>query len=182
MVYGKIIKDLVIDGLPANYGVVNEKDARAAAGLMLVIGIVTFVITMFMKNYTVLAVTVSVFFLEFLIRVIDPHYAPFFMIGSWIVKKQRPEYSGAIQKRFAWALGLLMAVSMIIISIVLNLRGALPFSICSVCLSLLWLETSFGICVGCKMYFGLMKVGVIKQPEVMPACPGGVCSIDKVKK
>ena len=96
-----------------------------------------------------------------------------------MVKNQKPEYTGAIQKRFAWSLGLLMAVSMIIISMVFQTRGALPFSVCIVCLSLLWLESAFGICVGCKMYYGLMNLGIIKKPKEMPACPGGVCSINK---
>lgn len=179
MVYGKKIENLKIDGKPANYGVVNEKDARAGAGIMLIIGIITFVITLFMRDFTLLTITILAFTLEFLLRIIDPHIAPFYKLGSLIVKKQRPEYTGAIQKRFAWSLGLAMAAAMIFISIVFQIRGVAPFSICSTCLLLLWLETSFGICVGCKIYFGLIKSGIINKPEVTPACPGGVCSIEK---
>ncbi|MBT3721536.1 DUF4395 domain-containing protein [archaeon] len=182
MTYGKIIDNLILDGELATYPVLNEKDARAAAGLMLIIGIITFVVTLFLKRFDILAITVGIFFIEFLLRVVNPDYAPFYRLGSLIVKNQRPEYSGAVQKRFAWSLGLLMAISMIFISIIFQIRGVLPFAICTICLSLLWLETSFGICVGCKMYYGLMKMGIIKEPEVMPACPGGVCSIKKPKK
>ncbi len=179
MAYGKIIDNLIIDGKQVTYGVVNERDARAGAGIMLIIGIVTFVITLFLRNFTLLTITILAFSLEFLIRVINPYFAPFFALGSLIVKKQRPEYSGAIQKRFAWSLGLIMAVSMIFISVIFSIRGIVPFSICSICLMLLWLETSFGICVGCKIYFGLINLGIIKKPQVVPACAGGVCPIDK---
>ena len=149
MTYGKIIDNLILDGELATYPVLNEKDARAAAGLMLIIGIITFVVTLFLKRFDILAITVGIFFIEFLLRVVNPDYAPFYRLGSLIVKNQRPEYSGAVQKRFAWSLGLLMAISMIFISIIFQIRGVLPFAICTICLSLLWLETSFGICVGC---------------------------------
>jgi uncharacterized membrane protein len=181
MVYGRIIDGLILDGAPATYGVVNEKDARAGAGLMFVIGVITFAYTLFYRDFNLLTIVVLAFTAEFLIRVINPHFAPFYALGSFIVKKQRPEYAGAIQKRFAWSLGLAMAISMIIIALFLKVRGPIPFTICTICLILLWLETSFGICVGCKLYYGLMKAGVIKKPEVMPACAGGVCPIDKPK-
>ncbi len=179
MAYGMVIPGLEIDGKPANYGVVNERDTRAGAGLMLVMGIAAFTAAFFLKSYTLLMVTVGLFTLEFIIRVINPHKAPFYALGRLIVKRQNPEYSGAVQKRFAWSLGLAMALSMILIAIVLQIRGPLPFAICGICLSLLWLESAFGICVGCKMYYGLMNLGLIKKPEVAPACPGGVCPMKK---
>ena len=182
MTYGKLIPNLKIDGREANYGVVNERDARAGAGIMLIIAIFSFTQALYLKNLTFLYATVIAFTVEFLFRIIDPHIAPFYFLGSLIVKGLRPEWSGAVQKRFAWTLGLAMAVSMIFISIIFQIRGTLPFSVCAVCLSLLWLETSFGICVGCKMYFGLMKLGIIKTPKIIPACPGGVCPIDKPRK
>jgi hypothetical protein len=37
----------------------------------------------------------------------------------------------------------------------------------------MWLETAFGHCIGCKMYYGLMRI--VKEPDHKPACPGGVC-------
>ena len=75
------------------------------------------------------------FTIEFLIRVFNPYYAPFYSLGRLIVYKQKPEWTGAIQKRFAWVLGLLMAFSMIFISVIYNIKGALPFTICSIALS-----------------------------------------------
>ncbi len=182
MTYGKIIHGLKIDGKSAEYPVLNERDARAAAGIMFVLGIAAFVFSFFEKNYIMLNFVIISFALEFLIRIIDFEYAPFYNIGRFIVRKQRPDYTGAIQKRFAWSLGLMMAGSMIIIGVILKIRGALPFTFCMACLSLLWLETSFGICVGCKIYHFLMKKGIIKEPDVMPACPGGACEYKPGKK
>ena len=42
MLYGKIIPDLTIEGKPAPYPVVNEREIRAAAGIMFLIGVITF--------------------------------------------------------------------------------------------------------------------------------------------
>jgi hypothetical protein len=179
MTFGKVIPNLEIDGKPANYGVVNERDTRAGAGIMLVVGICAFTTAFFLQSYLLLSIVVLAFTLEFIIRVIDPHYAPFYALGAFIVRKQRPEWSGAIQKRFAWSLGLTMALSMILIAIIFNIRGPLPFTICGICLTLLWLESAFGICVGCKLYYGFLNLGWIKPPETMPSCPGGVCPIKK---
>jgi len=180
--FGTIIPGLKIHGKDAPYPVLNERDARAGAGIMLVLGILAFVNALLLANFTYLYVFVVLFALEFAIRVlVNPNLAPFYALGRLMVRKQIPEYTGAAQKRFAWSLGLGLAVIMMIVVYGFNMIGIVPFTICSICLALLWLESSFGICVGCKMYYGLMSLGVIKQPDVMPACPGGVCSIPTKK-
>ncbi len=181
MKFGEYKENLFIDGVHATYGVLNERDTRAAAGIMLVIGIFAFVQALILRNFTPLTVVVLAFFVEFIIRVFNPNYAPFYALGKFFVKNQRPEWSGAIQKRFAWSLGLAMATSMIIIAVLLGMTGIVPFTICSICLALLWFESALGICVGCKLYYGMQHLGWVKKPEVAPACPGGVCSINKKK-
>jgi hypothetical protein len=181
--FGKVIPGLEIDGKPAPYPVLNERDARAAAGIMLILGILAFVQAFIYRRFEWINVFVILFFLEFLIRIaVNPSFAPFYAWGSLFVSNQRPEWVGAAQKRFAWLLGALMAVAMIVLIYVFNVRGPVNAIICMICLTLMWLETSLGICVGCKIYAGLIKLGLIKKPDVMPACPGGVCSIDKHKK
>jgi hypothetical protein len=185
--FGEIIPGLAIDGKDAPYPVLNERDARAAAGLMLIAGIVAFIPALLFSNRLLLMVMVVIFGLEFFIRVlINPKFAPFYALGTFIVKHQRPEYSGAAQKRFAWSLGLSLAGVMVVILFGSAIFGfevnrALPLSLCGLCLALLWFETSFGICIGCLMYQGLIKVGLIKKPEIMPACPGGACAFDPGK-
>jgi len=44
--------------------------------------------------------------------------------------------------------------------------------ICVLCLTLMFLETAFGVCVGCMIYKALLQ----KDPE---HCPGGVCEIKR---
>lgn len=180
--FGRVIPGLKIDGKDAPYPVVNERDARAGAGVMLLLGFVAFVYAFFLKEYFAINILVILFLIEFLVRLADPSKAPFYLIGSFIVRKQRPEYVGAAQKRFAWGLGLAMATTVSILIYVVGYRGYVNLGFCIVCLGLMWLESAFGICVGCKMYYKLMDWGWIKKPKVMPACPGGVCAIDFSKK
>jgi hypothetical protein len=178
--YGRIIPGLEIDGKPAPYPVVNERSIRATAGLMMIIGLFTFGYINKTGDYTVLPVVVGLFWLEFFLKaVIDPKWSLFGVIGDFLVLKQKPEWVGAIQKRFAWSLGLMMATLMLIVAVFMQIRGWLPLSICMTCLTFMWFESAAGICVGCKIYGFLLKRGVLSQPEVRPACPGGVCSLGK---
>jgi len=177
--FGKIIPGLELYGKKVNYPVLNERDARAGAGLMMVLAMFVFVQALLLKNFFYISIVIILFAVEFFVRVIiNPQLAPFYAIGSFIVRKQAPEYTGAAQKKFAWWLGLLMAGSMIFIVNIFNTKGVVPFTVCIICLILLWFESSFGICIGCKMYKGFMKMGWIKKPKEMPVCPGNVCSID----
>ncbi len=179
---GKMIPDLKIDGHEALYPVINERETRAVAGIMFLIGIITFFVVFFTRNYVYINIVVIIFFFEFLLKVtIGPEKTPFGIIGGFAVSNQRPEWVGAVQKQFAWTLGLLMATTMIILTYGFGIRGWLPMSICITCLSLMWLESAFGICVGCKIYYGLIKMGVLPEPKVRPACPGGVCAIKSTK-
>lgn len=183
MAYGKIIKDLEINGEPAPYPVINERAIRASAGLMFAIGFTTFLVVLFTKNYMYLNIVVTVFWLDFFVRtVFQPHYSLFNFLGGLLVWNQKPEYVGVIQKRFAWAIGLALATAMIIGPVLFNIKGLMPISICSVCLFFMWMETALGICVGCNIYKFLLNKSLIKEPQVQPACPGGVCSISKNKK
>jgi len=179
--FGKIIPDLEIDGESAPYPVLNERDARAAAGIMLVIGSFAFVQAFLLRDFSWITAIIILFTLEFAIRLANPSLAPFYALGSLLVKNQRPEWSGAAQKRFAWSLGLLMASTMVVLVFGFGIWGLPNLIICLVCLSLLWMESALGVCVGCKMYYGLMRLGLVKKPDVMPACPGGVCAIPKKK-
>ena len=178
MAYGKIINDLKINNKPAPYPVINEREVRASSGLMFVIGISAFFTVLFTKNFDFLYILVPIFWLDFFTRtVFQPHYSLFNWIGSLLVKKQKPEYVGVIQKRFAWGIGLILATIMLIGPVIFGIRGILPITICSICLFFMWMESSLGICMGCKMYNLLIKKKIIKEPKYKPVCPGGVCDI-----
>lgn len=180
MKYGEIIPGLVIDGKPAPYPVINERKVRATAGLMFLIGISTFWFVFLTKNYTPMYIVVPLFWLDFSLKTfLNPRYSIFGFIAGFLVKKQKPEYVGAIQKRFAWAIGFLLASYMLIFAVGLGVRGMGPFAVCVTCLLFMWLESALGICAGCKLYSFLIARGILKEPTIRPACPGGVCVIEE---
>ncbi|MCA9364274.1 MAG: DUF4395 domain-containing protein [Candidatus Moranbacteria bacterium] len=177
--YGEVIPGLTIEGKPAPYGVVNEREVRAAAGTMFAIGFATFFVVFFTKNYVLLNVVVTFFWLDFFLKtVFAPRWSIFGFLGRLFVKGQRMEYVGAIQKRFAWSIGLFLASIMLVFVVGFGVFGWLPIVVCGTCLFFMWMESALGICVGCKIYGILVKKGVLPEPEHRPACPGGVCAVD----
>lgn len=94
--------------------------------------------------------------------------APSLTIGQWFVRKQQAEYVGAPQKRFAWAIGFVLALAMLYLMVLNNVIGPINMIVCSICLILLFFETAFGICIGCKVYNRFHK-------EKAQLCPGGRC-------
>ena len=181
--FGYRIEDLWIDGKKADYPVVNERAVRATAGLMLASAGIAFVLAYFMKFYVPIRIVTALAAIDFAVRLFSglTPLSPFGIIGSWLVRKQRPEWVGAIQKRFAWSLGLVMAST---VSYLVNTgqNGLVSSSLCTICLTLMWMEASLGICLGCKIYELLLRCCVVRTPKVRPACPGGVCSVPPLKK
>lgn len=174
----QIIPGLEIHGKPAPYGVLNERAIRSTAGIMFAVWFFTMLYTFFTKDYSLLKIVVTTFFFDFLIKVLwGPKFSPLSFLGKSLVSKQKPEYVWAIQKRFAWTLWVLMSGSVLLISIFLEIRWILPLSLCATCLTFMWLETSAGICVGCKIYYFLVNKWILKEPAVRPACPGWACSL-----
>lgn len=151
--------------------VFNEREVRAAAGVLFFFATLSFYNVFLDQNFLFLKMFVGFFFIEFCIRLfIDPKYAPAMILGRIIVSNQKPEYTGAPQKYFAWALGLGMATFMGILLFVFNVSGIVNLIVCSLCLLLLFSETSFGICIGCKMYEWITK----NKPQL---CPGNTCEV-----
>lgn len=176
--YGVFIDGLEIEGKPAPYGVVNENAIRASAGLMFALAFFTMIYTYLTKDFLVVKIVVPLFFISFFLLVfVGPNASPFAIIGNWLSSWRPPEYVGAVQKRFAWMIGLVMATIMMFVIFILNVRGMLPLSICGLCVLFMWLEFSVGFCVGCKIYAFLRDKKLIKEPEFAPVCAGGACSI-----
>lgn len=180
---GEIIPGLQIHWIDAPYGVFNERAIRATAWVMFFIGIITVSYTFFTKDFTLVSFILPLFFLNFFVLVFwGPKYSPFSRLGKALVSKQKPEYVGAIQKRFAWGLGLLMSFIVMLLIFGFWIQWLIPLTLCSICLVLMWMESSLGICVGCKIYYWFIAQKIISAPVVRPACPGGACSIDFSKK
>ncbi len=150
--------------------VLNEREARAGAGILFLVAIVAFMNAWFYGDFTPTKLVVVGFFIDFLIRVfVNPKYAPSLVLGRIAVSRQQPEYVGAPQKRFAWLIGFVLAACMIYLVVFRDVRGPVNLLICALCLLLLFFESAFGICIGCAIYNWFNK-------EKAQLCPGNVCA------
>jgi hypothetical protein len=155
---------------------VNENEARAAAGLTMVAGAVEFSYAYFDKRYIPRQAVSGLFLVEFLIRVtVGLRYSPFGLLARAMTFGRRPEWVSATPKRFAWTLGLTMACAMTVITNS-GIRGYLPRMICLICLTLMWLESTLGLCVGCKIYGLLARRGWIAVGPDGQSCAEGYCA------
>lgn len=151
--------------------VLNEREARAGAGLLFGAAMPSFVYAYMTMDFRYTKLFITFFMLDFIIRVlINPRYAPSLIIGRFFVANQTPEYVGAAQKRFAWSIGLILSIIMFVIVVMMEIMTPIKIWICSACLILLFSETAFGICIGCVLYRWITRT-----PPVL--CPGEVCQI-----
>ena len=159
----------VVDGYAVR--VLNEREARAGAGLLFVFAILSFLYAYRTMDFRYTSIFITFFMVDFFIRVlVNPKYAPSLIVGRFFVARQKPEYVGAAQKRFAWSIGLTLSVIMFWLVVVVEMMTPIKIYICTACLILLFSETAFGICIGCVLY-NLIR----KTPPTL--CPGGVCEV-----
>ena len=150
--------------------VINEREARAAAGILFMLGMIVIFVGIGYNHVIVARVYLAFLFLDFTARMISPKYSPSLLLGKLVVQHQKPEYTGGLQKRFAWTLGWLIAIPMMDWFV---LHWDITFYkvlICILCLTLMFLEAAFSVCVGCMIYKFIIKEG----PK---HCPGGVCEV-----
>jgi len=151
--------------------VLNEREVRAAAGILFVFALVSFMNSWLMGNFRLTRIFVIAFLVDFTIRIfINPKYSPSMVLGRMAVMKQVPEWSGAPQKRFAWAVGWVLAVTMFYLIVLNNVIGPINLIVCATCLILMFFESVFGICLACKIYNAFAR----QQAQY---CPGGVCEV-----
>lgn len=152
--------------------VLNEREVRASAGILFMFAMIAFMNAWLTGNFFYTRVFVVAFLVDFSIRVfVNPMYAPTMIAGRFFVRNQSPEYVGAPQKRFAWSIGLLLAVTMFFLIVVNNVIGPVNLFICLTCLLLLFFESAFGICIACKIYD-------LAFPHQAKLCPGNACAVD----
>lgn len=151
--------------------VLNEREIRAAAGILFLVMFIAIQQAGSSGNFLLLKYAVIAFLLDILIRVfISPRFAPTLIIGRLIVRNQTPEYVGARQKKFAWKIGLALAVTMFVLINIMNTFSPISGIICFVCLIFLFFESVFGICLGCKVYPWFYK-------DKVQYCPGEICDV-----
>ena len=152
--------------------VINEREARAAAGILFALGMIVIFVGIGYNHIIVARVYLAFLWVDFLARVISPKYSPSMLLGKFVVRNQKPEYVGGLQKRFAWTLGWFVSFPMVYWFV---LHWDITFykvMICVLCLSLMFLETAFAVCVGCMIYKAIVR----EDPQ---HCPGGSCEIRK---
>jgi hypothetical protein len=151
--------------------VLNEREVRAAAGILFFFALVSFLNSWLMGNFRLTQIFVIAFLIDFTIRIfINPRYSPSMILGRFAVRKQVPEWAGAPQKRFAWAVGWTLAVAMFYLIVLNNVVGPINLVVCATCLILMFFESAFGICLACKIYNAFSR----RQAQ---HCPGGVCEV-----
>ena len=154
-----------------NIPVLNEREIRAAAGILFLFTFISLMMILFKGNFIIIKYVITFFLLDFLIRVfINPKFSPTLIIGRLIVRNQNPEYVGAQQKKFAWIIGVVLSAIMFVLFLIVNAYSIITGLICLICLIFLFFESAFGICLGCKFYSMIYK-------EKAQYCPGEVCDV-----
>lgn len=163
------------------FKVLNERAMRASAGIMFLLGLYAFINAFILQNFVVIPYISGFLMINFIIGIfINPKFSPTLALGRLIVRKQSPLPIGAIQKKFAWSLGLVLATVIFVLS--LKLQNDISFfepvcMLCLICLFLLFIETAFGICGGCKIYYLAIWLKLLKEPEEKPNCMGDSCAL-----
>lgn len=162
--FGEIVKGYEIP-------VLNEREIRAAAGILFLATFISLMLIINSTNFVPIKYVISIFLVDFIIRLfIQPKYSPVLILARLIVSNQNPEYVGAAQKKFAWYIGLVLSFTMFMLMVVFNTYSIITGLVCLVCLILLFFETAFGICIGCKIY------NLVKK-EKAQYCPGEICDV-----
>jgi len=151
----------------------NEREVRAAAGIVFFFAFMAFMHGFLTGNNEPTKLMVSVFLFDFFIRIfISPKYSPSMVVGRWMVNNQKPEYTDAAPKRWAWSIGFTLAAVMFYLVVLNEIRGPINILTCALCLGLLFFEAVFGICAGCKIY-NLVHDDKVKH------CPGEACDLTR---
>jgi len=151
--------------------VLNEREIRAAAGILFLATFTSLMFILFKGNFVPIKYVITLFLIDFIIRVfINPRFSPTLILGRLMVRNQTPEYVGAPAKKFAWIIGVVLSAAMFVFFIIINAFSPITGIICLICLIFLFFESAFGICLGCMFYPLIFK-------EKAQYCPGEVCDI-----
>jgi hypothetical protein len=160
------------------YKSVDENLMKHSATVMLYWGLATFTFGYMMQLFWILPWMLGLFVLNFMIGLfIKLEYAPSMLIAK-LLHKEEPQPIGAVQKQFAWYLGLLVSIISLVLSIFLQSDPDLFVLLCGLCIfcnSMLYFEAILGFCVGCQLYKAAKTLGLVKTPKVQPKCMGNQC-------
>lgn len=154
-----------------NIRVLNEREIRAAAGILFLFTFISLMMILFKGDFLMIKYVITLFLTDFIIRVfVNPKFSPSLIIGRLMVSNQVPEYVGAQQKKFSWIIGVILSGTMFTLMVVVNSFSIITGIVCLICLIFLFFESAFGICLGCKVYSMIYK-------DKAQYCPGEVCDV-----
>ena len=80
--------------------VLNEREARAGAGILFLFAMISFLNSWLLGNFYWTKVFIVAFLIDFIIRVlVNPKYAPSLILGRLFITNQKPEYVGGCSKK-----------------------------------------------------------------------------------
>lgn len=88
-------------------------------------------------------------------------------LGTWLTRKQKPNYVPMRPKTVAWSMGLIMATTclgLVYAFVVTGFMSPLPLILLVMCFSFMWLEATANICVVCVAYNWLANKKIINVP------------------
>jgi len=144
-----------VSGLFSFPNPVNEKAARSVAGLVLV----TCIVALATAQYWLLAPMA----VGFLARVLTgPRLSPYGQLATRLIAPRlgEPHYVAGPPKRFAQAMGLAMTSMGAVLALGFGLEGAAVVVLVAMIVAT-GLESIFALCLGCKVFAGLMRVGLV---------------------
>ncbi|MFM8762648.1 MAG: DUF4395 domain-containing protein [Solirubrobacterales bacterium] len=137
---------------------VNEVSARLVAAGVLVLAVVTIV---FNLPWLTLLIAYG-----FIARVAaGPRFSPLGLLVTKVLTPALPFKEKLVPgppKRFAQAIGVVFSVTAAVLAVGLGLTTA-AYVVLGVLAFFAFLESAFGLCVGCRVFAVLMKVGVIPE-------------------
>ncbi len=158
----------MVEGI--EFPVFNERVIRASAGLLFLFGFSGWMIAATVGVYQPLRAFGMAFMFDMFLRLfIGAKWVPSLILANLVVRSQRPEWVDAEPKKLAWTIGFVMVTVSCMSMGLFALTGVLPLILCGVCLSFLFLESAFGICIGCEIAMRFSKT----KPRL---CPGDVCN------
>ena len=79
-----------------NIPVLNEREVRAAAGILFLATFISLMFILFNENFVPIKYVITFFLMDFILRVfVSPRFSPTLILARLIVSNQIPEYVGA---------------------------------------------------------------------------------------
>ena len=95
-------------------------------------------------------------------------------LARWVARREAPEWVSAKPKRFAWTLALIMSLVLTLV-LASGARGALPLTIFTIFVTLMWMEAVLGLCLGCEIHGLMVRRGWVAKDEAFEVCAQGAC-------